>query len=151
MDADHRAPVCESGEVVIGARPEVVWDTLADLRSWPDWLPGVQAVHVDEPVRIGTRFRWKTGPGTITSEIVNSDRPRSVAWKGRTLGITAVHVWRTEEQGDSTRVFTEESWGGLIPRVLRGFSAKTVRKALEDGLQALKSEAERRGRVSGTP
>ena len=151
MDADHRAPVCESGEIVISARPEVVWDTLTDLRSWPDWLPGVQAVHVDEPVRIGTRFRWKAGPGTITSEIVDSDRPRSVAWKGRTLGITAVHVWRTEEQGASTRVFTEESWGGLIPRVLRGFSARTVRKALENGVQALKTEAERRGRVSGTP
>lgn len=135
MDADHRAPVCESGEIVIGARPEVVWDTLTDLRSWPDWLPGVQAVHVDEPVRIGTRFRWKTGPGTITSEIVNSDRPRSVAWKGRTLGITAVHVWRTEEQGDSTRVFTEESWAGSSLVYFGGFRPRRSERRTKTGFE----------------
>ncbi len=146
MEVDHSAPVCESGEIMVGAPPESVWDTLTDLASWPRWMPGVGTMRVDEPLRVGTTFEWRAGPATIRSEIVESDRPHGVAWKGRTLGITAVHVWRMERQGGDTRVFTEESWGGALPRLLRAPMAKTVRKALDDGLPALKAEAERRAR-----
>ena len=146
MDADREAPVCESGEIVIAARPEIVWDALTDLSSWPQWMPGVEKVDVDEPVEVGTTFRWKAGPSTIRSEIVESDRPRSVAWKGHTFGITAVHVWRMAVEDGTTRVFTEESWSGFVPRVLRGMMKKTVRKTLDGGLPALKEEAERRSR-----
>lgn len=146
VDADHRAPVCEAGEIVVGARPETVWDTLTDLRTWPQWMPGVKTMKVDEPVRVGTTFQWKAGPGTIRSEIVESERPYSVAWKGRTLGISAVHVWRMELEGETTRVFTEESWSGLLTRALQGSMRKTVRKTLDDGLPALRRETERRAR-----
>ncbi len=127
MDVDRSAPVCESGEIVIAAPPEMVWDTLTDLKSWPRWMPGVKSMQADGPVQVGTMFRWKAGPGTIRSEIVESDRPRGVAWKGRTLGINAVHAWRMEERGGATRVFTEESWSGLLARVLQGTMKKTVR------------------------
>lgn len=144
MDANHRAPVCETGEIIISARPETVWDTLTDLRTWPQWMPGVKTMNVDEPVRVGTTFQWKAGPGTIRSEIVESERPYRVAWKGRTLGITAVHVWRMDLDGEATRVFTEESWSGLLARALQGSMRKAVRKALDDGLPALRREAERR-------
>jgi hypothetical protein len=147
VDADHGAPVCESGDIVIGARPEVVWDTLTDLRTWPEWMPGVKAMQVDPPVRVGTTFTWKAGPGTIRSEIVESERPYRVAWKGRTLGIDAVHVWRMTPDGDTTRVSTEESWSGLLPRALRGPTAKTLKKTLDDGLAALGKEAERRAQA----
>lgn len=103
MDADHRGPACEAGEILIGARPETVWDTLTDLRTWPQWMPGVKTMKIDEPVRVGTTFQWKAGPGTIRSEIVESERPYSVAWKGRTLGISAVRlangVGRREHSG----------------------------------------------------
>lgn len=86
------------------------------------------------------------GAGTIRSEIVESERPYSVAWKGRTLGISAVHVWRMELEGETTRVFTEESWSGLLARALQGSIRKAVTKALDDGLPALRREAERRAR-----
>lgn len=82
----------ESAEIVISAPPEVVWDTLTDLRSWPQWMPGVKAMSVDERLEVGTEFEWKAGPGTIKSEILKCDRPRSVGWTGRTLGISALHV-----------------------------------------------------------
>ena len=144
MDADHRAPVYETGEIVVSARPETVWDTLTDLRTWPQWMPGVKSMNVDEPVRVGTTFQWKAGPGTIRSEILESERPYSVAWKGRTFGINAVHVWRMALEGETTRVLTEESWSGLLARALQGSMRKTVRKALDDGLPALRREAERR-------
>lgn len=149
MDVDHRAPVCESKEIVIDAPADVVWDALSDFSSWPNWMPGVKSVQVDGPIQAGTRFEWKAGPGTIRSEILESDRPRSIGWKGRTFGITALHVWRMEEQGGSTRVSTEESWDGLLARALRGSMSKTVSKALGDGLAGLKGEAERRAGATG--
>ncbi len=114
MDADRRAPVYEVGEIVVGARRDVVWDTLTDLKSWPQWMPGVKTMEVGQPVGVGTKFTWKAGANLIHSEIVESDRPASVGWKGRTMGIEAVHVWRLEERGGDTRVVTEESWSGLL-------------------------------------
>lgn len=60
------------------------------------------------------------------------------------MGISALHVWRMEAQGRSTRAYTEESWDGVLPRLLRSSLRKTVSKALDDGLGALKHEAERR-------
>jgi hypothetical protein len=60
------------------------------------------------------------------------------------LGVVAVHVWKIDPQGESTRVFTEESFSGPVARVLRRTMRNTLRKALDDGLPALKTEAERR-------
>ncbi len=144
MEADHRAPVCESAEIIVDAPPEQVWDTLSDLRSWPRWMPGVKAVSVEEPIGVGTEFEWKAGPGSIKSHVLECDPPRSIGRKGRTLGICALHVWRMTAQGGGTHVYTEESWAGPLVRVLRGLMGKAVRKALDDGLPALKAEAERR-------
>jgi hypothetical protein len=144
VEVYHQAPVCESADVVIKAPSEVVWDTLSDLRSWPRWMPGVKAIKVDEPLRVGTEFQWKAGPSTIRSEILECDRPRSVGWKGRSFGISALHVWRMHMEGGATKVFTEESWAGPLPRLLRRWASKSVKKALRDGLPALKAEAELR-------
>ena len=52
-------------------------------------MAGVQAVSVEEPIGVGTEFEWKAGPGTIKSQVLECDRPRSIGWKGRTLGISA--------------------------------------------------------------
>jgi hypothetical protein len=39
----------------------------------------------------GSTFRWKAGPGTITSRIERVEPPRLIAWTGKTLGIHAIH------------------------------------------------------------
>ena len=150
MEANHDAPVCESGEILIDAPPETVWDTLTDLHSWPNWMPGVTKMEVDEPLRVGTKFTWKAGPGSIRSEALETDRPRRVGWTGRTLGVTALHVWQLEASGDGTRVVTEESWSGPLARVLRSTTRKTVRSALDRSLPALRDEAVRRATSSRT-
>jgi uncharacterized membrane protein len=144
VEVDHQAPVCESADIVINAPSEVVWDTLSDLRSWPRWMPGVNAMRVDEPLHVGTEFQWKAGPTTIKSEILECHRPDSIGWKGRTFGISALHVWRMHLEGGATKVFTEESWAGPLPSLLRRLASKSVKKALGDGLPALKAEAELR-------
>jgi hypothetical protein len=71
------------------------------------------------------------------------DRPRLIAWSGQTLGIRALHIWRLEGQNGKTLVRTEESYEGLVARVLRRPLQKTLDAALADGARYLKAEAEK--------
>jgi hypothetical protein len=89
-------------------------------------------------------FRWKAGPGTIVSTVEEIDRPRYIRWRGRTLSIAALHEWRFEGRDGGTQVETDESFSGMLARLLRGSLQKQLDRALEEGLEHLKREAERR-------
>ena len=65
MQADANAPVFATGEVEMAADPETVWAVMADISRWPDWNPDISAATLHGPVRPGTSFSWKSGPGTI--------------------------------------------------------------------------------------
>ena len=71
-------------------------------------------MSIEGPVATGTVFRWKAGPGTITSTIQRVERPRLIAWTGRTLGIEAIHDWHLDARDGGTFVRTEESYEGLV-------------------------------------
>ena len=118
---------------------------LTAIEQWPSWNPDVKSVSVIAPVAEGSTFRWKAGPGTITSLVEHLDRPRLIAWSGKTLGIRAYHVWRLEGQNGRTLVRTEESYDGLVARLLRRSLQKTLDAALTDGVRYLKAEAEKAG------
>ena len=98
----------------------------------------------DGPLAPGSEFRWKAGPGTIVSTLDRIEPPRHIAWRGRTLTINAYHEWWLEPSDGGTHARTEESFSGLLVRLLRGSLQKTLDKSLQDGLQHLKHEAERR-------
>jgi len=142
------APVNSKREIEIAAPPEVVWDVLTGFAEWPQWNPEVKSMSFDGPVAAGSTFRWKAGPGTIVSTLEEVDPPRYVRWRGRTLTIDAIHEWRLESRDGGTHVETEESYSGLLARLMRGPLQKTLDSALEQGLVHLKREAERRSRVA---
>ena len=137
------APVVSAHEIEIDAPIDRVWGVLTAIEQWPAWNPDVKSVSIDGPVAEGVTFRWKAGPGTITSLVEHLDRPRMVAWSGRTLGIRAVHVWRLEARNEKTLARTEESYDGLVARVLRRSLHKTLDTALTDGAGYLKAEVEK--------
>jgi uncharacterized protein YndB with AHSA1/START domain len=139
------APVVAAHEIVIDAPIDRVWDVLTEIESWPSWNRDVRSASMDGPVAPGSTFRWKAGPGTITSRLEHVERPHVVAWSGRTLGIRAVHVWRLESRGEGTLARTEESYDGLVAGLLRRLLQKTLDRALADGARYLKAEAERTG------
>jgi hypothetical protein len=70
--------------------------------------------------------------------------PNEIAWTGKTMGISAIHVFRFEAREGGTLAGSEESWEGLIPSLLKGWSRKTLKKSIEDVLSHLKAESERR-------
>jgi uncharacterized membrane protein len=138
-----QAPVVGNSEIEIAASAEVVWDVLTALDSWPSWNPDVKSMTVYGKVAVGSTFRWKAGPGTITSIIQRVERPRLIAWTGKTFGIRAIHRYRLESRGEGTFVRTDESYEGLIAGLFRVPLRKTLDSALASGLQHLKTEAER--------
>lgn len=139
------APVRSSRSIQVAAPPEVVWDVLTGFADWPKWNPDVKSMSFDGPLEPGSTFRWKSGPGTIVSTLEEVDPPRRVRWRGRTMSIAALHEYRLEQRDGGTRVETEETFSGLLARLMRGSLQKTLDRALEQGLDHLKAEAERRG------
>jgi hypothetical protein len=141
---DPQAPVVGTRAVEVAAAREVVWNVVAGIDEWPTWNPDVKSAALDGELAQGSVFRWKAGPGTITSTIERVERPRRIAWTGRTFGIDAIHVYALEPRGGKTFVTTEESYDGFVARRFRRQLQKRLDRALEDGLRHLKSEAERR-------
>ena len=138
------AQVSRSRSIEIEALPEVVWDVLTGFADWPRWNPEVKSMSFDGPVEPGSSFRWKAGPGTIVSTLEEVDPPRLVRWRGKTLSIDALHEYRLELRAGSTHVETEETFSGLLARLMSGSLQKTLDRTLQQGLEYLKAESERR-------
>jgi uncharacterized protein YndB with AHSA1/START domain len=146
VKVNESAPAVASAEVEVHADPETVWEVLTSIDEWPGWNPEVRFASLEDGLSEGTRFRWKAGPGTITSTLQRIERPRLIAWTGTTFGIKAIHVHRLEPQGGGTVVSSQESWDGLPVRILRRRMQRTLDQTLTAGLGHLKVEAERRAR-----
>ena len=141
---NRQAPVIGMSEIEIVAAPTVVWEVLTDIEEWPSWNSDVKSVSMQAGLAEGSAFRWKAGPGTITSVLRTVEPPKRIAWSGKTLGIQAMHVYALEARNGTTFVRTEESYDGLIVRLFRGPLQKTLSGSLESGLRHLKAESERR-------
>ena len=143
---NEQAPVVSRSEIEIAASPEVVWGVLTAFERWPSWNRDVKSMTMEGDVAPGSVFRWKAGPGTITSTIQRVEPPRLIAWTGTTFGVKAIHFWHLEQRNGKTFVRTEESYEGLVARLLRRSLQKTLDRALANGLGWLKAEVE--GRTS---
>ena len=77
-----------AAEVVVAARPELVWDLVADVTGVGEWSPEcTRAIWLGEPGRPqpGARFTGHNQlPGgfeyEVTCVITEADRPRAFAW-----------------------------------------------------------------------
>jgi len=137
-------PVRSGGEIDVAAPPQVVWEVLTRLENWPNWNADVKSMSFAGPLAPGSEFRWKAGPGTIVSTLERVEAPNYIAWRGRTLTIDAYHEWWLEPRDGGTQVRTQESFSGLLARLLRGTLQKALDKSFKDALERLKREAERR-------
>jgi hypothetical protein len=114
-------------ERTIDAPAARVFDRLADLASWPSWMPRSFAPVVrhgtPSPLRAGDRFRVKISgaPMASTLKVSKLDRPRELAWRGGVRGLLwAEHRFVFEPLGDKkTRVRSIETWRGALSGLLR--------------------------------
>jgi uncharacterized protein YndB with AHSA1/START domain len=144
MEISRNAPATAAGELRIHADPQTVFAVISAIDRWPSWNPDIKSVTVQGPVQPGTGFRWKSGPSTLTSTLQVVDPPHEIAWTGTTMGIKAVHVFRFQASDGGTLAHAEESWEGLLARLLKSYSRKTLDKGIRSILSHLKTQAERR-------
>ena len=147
-EVNELAPVRSSSEIEIAATPDVAWDVLTAFEAWPSWNPEIKSVTLEGGVEAGSQFRWKSGPGTITSVIQDVEAPRRIAWTGKSFGITAIHLYKLEQLGTRTLVMTEETYEGTVARLFNGVLRKKLERVLQSGLRHLKAEAERRAQTA---
>jgi uncharacterized protein YndB with AHSA1/START domain len=145
MDINRTAPATGSGEVQIAASPDTVWAILTDIDGWPRWNADVKSAHLDGALAVGSTFRWKSGPASLTSTIQTVRPPSEIGWTGTTMSIKAVHVFHLEARDGGTFVRSEESWEGFVASLLKSYSRKSIDSAISSILTGLKREAE------GTP
>jgi hypothetical protein len=148
VDIDRDAPATAVGEIWIAAPPETAWSVMADLAAWPSWNADVTSMAVAGPLEPGTTFRWRSGSASLASTLRVLDAPREIGWTGRTMGITAVHIFRFEPSDGGTLARSAESFRGLIPSVFTTYSRKVLQRGIDRILGALKVEAERRASSS---
>jgi len=144
MKINEKAPVIASGEIEVAADANTIWEMMTSIDHWQEWNADVLSATLQGELAPGSKFIWKAGELTITSTISQMDRPSIFAWTGKTMGIKAIHIWKMVERGERVLVKTEESWEGLLPRLLRGLMQKMLKRSIDSGLLHLKAEAERR-------
>jgi hypothetical protein len=143
MRVDEYAPVVAKREIAVAAKPELVWELLTEVDHWAGWNPDVTSASQPD-LRAGGVFRWKAGTVPVTSTLCEVEPPRVLGWTGTSMGTRAVHVWRLRPDGDRTIARTEESWTGVLARLLPGVMRRRLHRALDTWLDHLKAEAERR-------
>lgn len=147
MDINRNSPVIASAQAYVDAPLSLVWAVHTDLRAWPNWNADVSSIDFSGPLSPGTQFKWKASGVPITSTLQAVDLERQISWTGRApLGIHAVHTWTFESEGEGTRIRTEESFDGVLVRILAGPMRRMLAASLDKGLETLKLEAERRAR-----
>jgi uncharacterized protein YndB with AHSA1/START domain len=134
-------------EVVIGVRPERVFEVLSDASLYADWVVGAQTVRgadAEWPAH-GSELEHSSGVGPVaiedTTEVLESDPPRRLLLMANLGAVGSVRVeLRLERVGDGTRVVMEEEpaegagaalHNPVADLALRGRNALSLRRLKE--------------------
>jgi uncharacterized protein YndB with AHSA1/START domain len=139
---DETAPVIVRLSTVIDAPLTTVWDLHVDIAAWPTWNTDVDEAAPNGPLSPGSSFSWRTHGLDITSTVRELIPGERIVWGGPAGGITGIHVWTFEENGDNVTVRTEESWSGAPVEAAADQLAKALHQSLENWLSSLKTRAE---------
>jgi hypothetical protein len=120
-----------------------VFSVISAIEGWPSWNPAIKWV------KLQVLFSRERSSVEVRSELTHFDAAgsrssREIGWTGTTMSIKAVHVFRFEPKDGGTLVSSEESWEGLIASMAKGYSRRSIDKAIMGVLAHLKTEAERR-------
>ncbi len=139
---NENAPAIGSAEIEINTIVENVWNILTDFENWSKWNKSVTKMKVNGEVKVGTIFEWTANNSKIISKIEEINAPNKIVWTGKTFGIKALHIWEFKYLDGKTSVFTQESFEGIIAKLLKGMLSKMLHRTLQQNLRDLKQIAE---------
>jgi uncharacterized membrane protein len=141
-----------SADIVIGAPPSRVWETVSDPSRALHYMSGITRWEVvgDQRDGLGARYRMlmRVGSAEIGGlvEVVEYVPDRDLAWVS-VMGVDQRGRWRLREAGtQSTRVEFRLAYGvagsGIFGYVAERLAAPTVHGHLRRTLQQLKRQVE---------
>ncbi|MGW7525965.1 SRPBCC family protein [Streptomyces sp. NPDC054783] len=139
---DETAPVIVRLSTVIDAPLTTVWDLHTDVTAWPTWNADIDQAATNGPLGPGSSFSWRTHGLDITSTVRELVPGERIVWGGPADGITGMHVWTFEQDGDHVTVRTEESWSGAPVEAEADRLGKALHQSLESWLSSLRTRAE---------
>jgi uncharacterized protein YndB with AHSA1/START domain len=139
-------------EVVIARKPEVVFDYLADVTHFAHWQPAIERAEqvTPGPTARGTQFklvlRGPTGPTEILGEVVEFDRPTTLAIRSLSgpAGIRATCALSpdgADAAGTRLRLTTTIELQGFL-RFAEGRARQIVERELPAAVTALAARIE---------
>ncbi len=143
MIIDSKAPLVAKKEAIINAPVELVWEIQSDINNWPNWQKEVSFARLQGKLEQGTVFKWTAMGMNIISELQEVNRMKVIGWSGKSIGMYAIHIWKFEQQGNKTKVITEESLSGWFPKLIKLFKSDFLEQSLLKALLTLKNHAEK--------
>ena len=139
--APDDCPVYVHNEIIVAAKPAVVWAWLVRPDLWPGWFDGASGVKGEgtNPVLVvGTQLAWHMIGADIRVEVKRVDVGTRLEWEGGAGGVHAYHTWLIEPAPDGgTRIVTDETERGVLPWLLRGFIHGRVHDAHQAWIESL--------------
>ena len=127
----------------VKAKAERLWDVLADVNSWTEWLETSYAKSiVTGSLNEGSTFSAELGGIKWNLSVTKAERSKKICWMGQRFGIKAVHEWEFFDEGEKTRVVTRERMSGWILFLTYPVIKLRLSKYDEKWLADLKSKAE---------
>lgn len=143
MKINKEAPVVQKNEININATPDKVWEILTNIDSWNEWNNRIKKPILQEELKVGAIFSWKTGGSKIKSKTHTFIPKRKFGWTGKTFGATAIHNWYLEPNENGTKVKVEESMEGWIIGLIKKKMNQKLADDMKFWLERLKFESEK--------
>ena len=128
-------------QLQMAAAPEHVWGWLCRPDLWPRYYANARLVRRLDgqwpQVALGSRFRWFTFGVVVTSQIVEFEPQRRLAWSARELGAKGHHGWVLDPLDEGTFVHTEETQRGWAARLTRPLLRPAMVRMHQRWLQGL--------------
>lgn len=136
--------------IEINAPADQVWKLMLDIAGWSRWFAPIKTAGPisGQPLAKGSVFFFKlalAGPAMkMKVSVVESEPPKRVAWTGGMLGVSAVHSFEFQAQGNKTKVVSKEVFQGPMVGFLKiFFNDAALGKLHQAWITALKAEAEK--------
>jgi hypothetical protein len=129
----------------VQAGAEKLWNILTAVQSWPEWHRTSYVRSIEPgPLQEGSVFIAELGGIRWNITVKKANKPFSICWTGKRLGIEAIHEWEFQEERGKTRVITRESMSGGVLILAYPIVKRRLSKYDYKWLVDLKSKAESR-------
>lgn len=140
------APVVVRATAEIGTERDRVWEVLAAVERWPSWHRRIGFATLHGGLEAGTILHWACDGMKFSSLLTEVDAPSRLGWTLRTLGGRGYLRWTLLDLGDGrTRVRIEESWEGLLVRILGRTLRRTLTPSRSEWIRSLAVRCEPEG------